>query len=183
MKLLIFSLTFICTLSSSWAQDFFPLDKSPMDAAFLPDHFAHDRKPGQEAIIKVYYSRPQKNGREIFGAKVPYGKVWRLGANEAVEFKAYRDIELSGKQLATGTYSLFAIPAEKEWIIIINNDLDYWGAYSYNEANDVLRVSVPAKSLDQELEAFSIRFEDLGDNTAVMRMGWDKTLVEVPVKY
>ena len=184
MKPVLFSLLLVCAIiAPNHAQSFFPLDKSPMDAAYLPDHFAHDRKPGQQAIIKVYYSRPQKDGREIFGAKVPYGKVWRVGANEAVEFIAYHDIMLADQKLAAGTYSLFAVPEEKEWTIIINSDLDYWGAYSYNEANDVLRIKVPSKSLNQPIEAFSIRFEDLGNNTAVMRMAWDTTLVEIPVAY
>ena len=76
-----------------------------------------------------------------------------------------------------------AIPNEKEWTIIISSDLDYWGSYSYNDGKDVLRVKAPTKSLTSEVEAFSIRFEDLGKNAAVMRMGWDKTMVEVPLSY
>ncbi len=154
-----------------------------MDVAYLPDHFAHDRKPGQKAIIKVYYSRPQKKGRELFGEKVPYGKVWRTGANEAIELKAYQDVKLAGNALKQGTYSLFTIPGENEWTIIINSDLDYWGAFSYNEKNDIMRFTVPSGSSDQEIEAFSIRFKETGDNTAVMHMGWDKTIVEVPIEY
>ena len=165
------------------AQSFRSLDKSPLDVAYLPDHFAHDREAGQKAIIKVYYSQPQKKGREIFGSKVPYGKVWRTGANEAVEFKAYQDITLGGQDLKAGTYSLFTIPGEKEWTIIINSDLDYWGAYSYEEKNDVMRVSVVASSIDEVVEAFSIRFEDLSNGSAVMRLAWDNTLVEVPISY
>lgn len=165
------------------AQSFRSLDKSPMDVAYLPDNFAHDRDPGQKAVVKVYYSQPQKKGREIFGFKVPYGKVWRTGANEAVEFKAYQDIEIGGKKLKAGTYSLFTIPGEKQWTVIINSDLDYWGAYSYNEDKDVLRVTVDSKSLSEVVEAFSIRFEDQGGKKAVMRMAWDKTLVEVPLAY
>ncbi|MFT6893115.1 MAG: hypothetical protein ACJAWX_000718, partial [Algoriphagus sp.] len=62
-------------------------------------------------------------------------------------------------------------------------DLDYWGAYSYNEKNDVVRFTVPTKSLPEVVEAFSIRFEDLGNNTAVMRIAWDQTMVEIPVEY
>ena len=149
----------------------------------MPDHFAHDRTSDQQAIIKVYYSRPQKKGREIFGAKVPYGKVWRTGANEAVEFKAYKDISLAGKSLKAGTYSLFTIPEENQWTIIINQELDYWGAYSYQEEKDVLRVTVPSANLDNMVETFSIRFEELEENQAVMRMAWDHTLVEVPIAY
>lgn len=184
MRHLLYSLALIAFASiSTSAQSFRQPDKSSLDAAYLPDNFAHDRKSGEKAIIKVYYSRPLKKGREIFGTKVPYGKVWRTGANEAVEFKAYQDISIDGKKLKAGTYSLFTIPGEKEWTIIINSDLDYWGAYSYNEKNDVLRVSVPAGSLSKVVEAFSIHLEDKGNKSAVMKLAWDKTVVEVPLTY
>jgi len=174
---------FLLVASLALAQEFRPLDKSPMDVAYLPDDFAHDRKPGQKAIIKVYYSRPQKNGRDIFGAKTPYDKVWRTGANEAAEFRAYQDIQIGGELLKAGDYSLFTIPGMDEWVIIINSDLDYWGAYSYKAENDILRITVPSKATDQVVEAFSIRFEDLGNNSAVMRLAWDQTMVEVPITY
>lgn len=184
MKTIFFTLVLVIGFSLVVsAQSFRSIDKSPLDVAYLPDHFAHDREAGQKAIVKVYYSQPQKKGREIFGSKVPYGKVWRTGANEAVEFKAYQDVTFGGQDLKAGTYSLFTIPGEKEWTIIINSDLDYWGAYSYEEKNDVMRVKVAASSLDEAVEAFSIRFEDLGNNSAVMRLAWDKTLVEVPIAY
>ncbi len=184
MKYFLYSLLLVlCMGTIASAQSFRSLDKSPMDVAYLPDNFAHDRDPGQKAIAKVYYSQPQKKGREVFGSLVPYGKVWRVGANEAVELKAYQDINVGGKKLKAGTYSLFAIPNEKEWTIIISSDLDYWGSYSYNDGKDVLRVKAPTKSLTSEVEAFSIRFEDLGKNAALMRMGWDKTMVEVPLSY
>lgn len=184
MKLLLASLLLVIGFGAvSSAQSFRSLDKSPLDIAYLPDNFAHDREAGQKAIVKVYYSQPQKNGRDIFGGKVPYGKVWRTGANESVEFKTYQDITFGGKKLKSGTYSLFTIPGEKEWTIIINADLDYWGAYSYQEKNDVLRVKVAPSAIDKVVEAFSIRFEDQANNTAVMRLAWDKTIVEVPIAY
>jgi hypothetical protein len=167
----------------SQAQSFRGPDKSPMDVAYLPDNFAHDRKAGEEAIAKVYYSRPAKSDRVVFGGIVPFGKVWRLGANEAAEFKAFKDLKIGDKSLAAWTYSVFAIPGESEWTIIFNSDLDYWGAFKYDESKDVIRVTVPAKSFPKTVEAFSIRFEDLGNNSAVMRLGWDQTMVEVPVSY
>jgi hypothetical protein len=68
---------------------------------------------------------------------VPYGKVWRTGANEATEIKFYQDVDLGGKKVKAGSYSLFTIPGEKEWVGDLNTDLDYWGAYKYNEKNDV----------------------------------------------
>lgn len=154
-----------------------------MDVAYLPDNFAHDRKEGEKAIVKIYYSRPAKSGREVFGKMAPYDKVWRLGANEAAEFKTYQDITLGGKKIKAGVYSMFAIPSESEWTIILNSDLDYWGAYGYQEKNDVVRFTVPVQALDAVVEAFSIRFEDMGNGAAVMRIAWDRTLVEIPVEY
>ncbi len=183
MRILIFTLFSIGCLHLTTAQSFRAIDKSPMDVAYLPDNFAHDRDPGQKAIVKVFYSRPQKKGRDIFGNKVPYGKVWRTGANEANEFIAYQDITIGGKKLSAGTYSLFSIPNEKEWTVIFSSDVDYWGAYSYNEDNDVLRFTVPVKSTSKIIEAFSIQMEDMGNNKAVMRMGWDETMVEIPINY
>lgn len=181
-----FILSFLLLIGVSYflqAQSFRGPDKSPMDVAYLPDNFAHDRKPGEEVIAKAYYSRPGKSDRVVFGGIVPYGKVWRVGANEAVEFKAFKDLTMGGKSLEAGTYSLFAIPGETEWTIIVNSDLDYWGAFKYDESKDVIRFTVPTKSLSEVVESFSIKFEDLGSGNAVMRLGWDQTMVEIPIAY
>ncbi len=183
MKRIFFSailVTLFC--NASVAQTFTGPDASPMDMAYYPDNFAHDRKPGDKAVIRVTYSRSQKNGREIFGKLVPYGKVWRTGANEADEIKFYHDVELGGKKVKAGSYSLFTIPGEKKWTIILNNDLDYWGAYSYNEKHDVLRVTAPVSELTSTVEGFTIQFENKGTMQAVMKLAWDKTVVEVPIK-
>ena len=159
------------------------LDRSPLDYAYFPDNFAHDRREGEKALVRVIYSRPQKKGREIFGNKVPYGKVWRTGANENPEIKFYQNATIAGKKVKAGTYSLFAMPGEKEWTIIINKDLDYWGAYKYKEQHDLLRVTAKTQKLDNVIEAFTIQFVDDGENKAVMKMAWDQTLVEVPISF
>lgn len=158
------------------------LDKSPMDMAYFPPNFAHDRQV-DNAVIRVTYSRPQKKGRDIFGKMVKYGKVWRTGANESTEIKLYQDIKMGGKSVKAGTYSLFTIPGEKSWEIILNTELDYWGSYSYNEDADVLRITVPASTSDEEVEAFTIAFEEGDDQSGQMILAWDKTLVRVPFKY
>jgi hypothetical protein len=167
----------------SKAQTFADIDKSPMDMAYFPHNFAHDRKEGEKAIIRVIYSRPKKNGRDIAGKLIPYGEVWRTGANEATEIKFYKDIEFGGKKVKAGTYSLFSIPGEKEWTIILNTDLDYWGSYSYNPKNDVIRVPAAASKLNNAVEYFSIQFEGKGENQAVMKLAWDQTVAEVPFKF
>jgi hypothetical protein len=173
------------------AQKLRGIDKSPMDMAYYPDNFAHDRKFAPKligdmpAIVRITYSRPAKKEREVFGTKiVPYGEVWRLGANESTEIKFYQDVTIQGKKVKAGTYSLFAIPTATEWTIILNNDLDFWGAYSYNKNNDVLRISVPTKKTDEVVENFSIQcIKGINDKETTMKMAWDMTLVEIPISF
>lgn len=173
------------------AQKMRGIDKSSMDMAYYPDNFAHDRKFAPKligdmpAIVRVTYSRPAKKEREVFGTKiVPYGEVWRLGANESSEIKFYQDVTIQGKKVKAGTYSLFAIPTATEWTIILNKDLDFWGAYSYNKDNDVLRVSVPTKKTEEVVENFSIQcVKGSNDKETTMKMAWDMTLVEVPISF
>ncbi len=183
MKTLIVAALLLSTWVTIQAQSFRKPDKSPMDMAYFPDHFAHDRKDDEKAIIRVTYSRPAKGDREVFGKLVPYDKVWRTGANESAEIKFYQDVDLNGQKVKAGSYSLFTIPGEKEWTIILNSDLDYWGAYKYNEKHDVLRVKGTVTALPESLENFSIQFESKGDKKGVMKLGWDKTAAEVPFSY
>lgn len=179
--LIIFAVAFFIAIQGN-AQRLPGLDKSPMDMAYFPPNFAHDRQV-DDAIIRVTYSRPQKKGRAIFGKMVKYGKVWRTGANESTEIKFYQDIMLDGKSVKAGTYSLFTIPGEKSWEIILNTELDYWGAYSYKEEKDVLRVTAPASTSTEEVEAFTISFEEGDGQSGQMILAWDKTVVKVPLKY
>ena len=182
-NIFLFLFLFLIIASAANAQKFRALDKSPRDIAYYPDHFAHDRKDGEKALIKVSYSRPYLKGREAFKQLAPYGKVWRTGADENTEIQFYQDATFGGKKIKAGTYSLFTIPGEKEWTIIINRELDYWGAYKYKEASDVLRVSVPVKKSDAPIENFSIVFEKVSDTAARMFLGWETSVVEVPVSF
>jgi hypothetical protein len=183
-KTIFLSLMLTIAALGAEAQTFKPLDKSPRDIAYYPDGFAGKRKDGESALVKVSYSRPFLNGREIFGKKEPYGKVWRAGADESTEIKFYKDATFGGKKVKAGTYSLFAIPGEKEWTIILNSDLDYWGAYKYREAADVARVTVPLSAKPAApIENFSIVFTGDKPDKAVMAMGWETSVVEVPITF
>ncbi len=183
----------LCLLSiliiETRAQKMEGLDKSPMDMAYYPDNFAHDRKFAPKligdtpALVRVTYSRPAKKDREIFGKLIPYNQVWRAGANESTEIKFYQDVTIQGKKVKAGTYSLFTIPNASEWTIIINSDLDFWGAYSYNQANDVLRANVPVKKSEAVIENFSIQLTRENDKEAVLRLVWDTTLIELPISF
>jgi hypothetical protein len=166
---LAFSLMMLLSFNAN-AQDFHGLDKSPMDAASFPSSYKDSNK-----LVKVVYSRPQLIGRSL-EKLAPNGKVWRTGANEAVEITLYADMKIGGKTVKAGTYTLATIPGEKEWTIIINSDLNTWGSYFYNEGNDVARVKADVTEGKESLEAFSIAFDDKG----TMHLGWDKVRVAVP---
>ncbi|MBX9782434.1 MAG: DUF2911 domain-containing protein [Chitinophagaceae bacterium] len=94
------------------------------------------------ATIKINYSAPSVKGREIWGKLVPYGEVWRTGANEATTFETDADIKVEGQTLPKGKYALFTIPGKDEWVIIFNKTADQWGAFNYKKENDALRVTV-----------------------------------------
>lgn len=147
------------------------IQKSPTDISYMRD--------GRQGPVhaKVVYSRPFKNDRVIFGELVPFGKVWRTGADEATEVTFYKDVIFGDKEVKAGTYALFTIPNKDSWDIILNNGLHQWGAFTYDEKMDVIRTKAKAEMMDEPVENFSIVFND-----GNMIMAWDKTMVAVPVK-
>jgi len=136
----------------------------------------------KDTYVKIVYSQPHKNGRDIFGKLVPFGEVWRTGANEATEITITRDILVNGQELKAGTYSIFTIPNTTTWTIIFNSDLGLWGAYNYNAKKDVLRIVVPTIVTGDVAEAFTIGIDARNDKADIF-LHWDKTKVIIPVKY
>ncbi|KAB2808079.1 DUF2911 domain-containing protein [Phaeocystidibacter luteus] len=134
-----------------------------------------------DSYVKITYNRPHKRGRAIFGDLVPYGEVWRTGANAATEITTTGDITIGGKELPAGTYSIFTIPNEDSWTIIINSDLGQWGAYRYKEENDVVRFNVDTQEAPSTYEAFTIAFEGEG-NSKMLVMMWDDVKVSISIK-
>lgn len=132
--------------------------------------------------IKVTYCRPHKRERQIFGALVPYGEVWRTGANEATEITFTRDVKVDGNRVDAGTYTLFTIPGEHRWTIILNTDLGQWGAYNYNADKDLLRFDVPVEKTEEPYEAFTMEFELQDDATDLLIM-WDGVRVRIPIEF
>jgi hypothetical protein len=171
-KTIAFSLLMLFSFNSQ-AQDFPDLDKSPMDAATFPGNYKVSDK-----LIKVVYSRPQLKGRTL-SKLAPNDEVWRTGANEAAEITLYADMMLGTTKVKAGTYSLFTIPGEKEWTVILSSDLNVWGAYTYNKSNDVARLSVPVQKAKKPIEAFSIVFDETKSG-AMMYMGWADAMIAVP---
>ena len=164
-------LVFLTTQSTS--QTFKDLDVSPMDRSAYP--LSHN---DSDKAVRITYSRPQLKGRSV-ESLTPYGEIWRTGANEATEITFYKKAFFGGKPIEAGTYTLFTIPDEKEWTIILNKDLNVWGAYDYKESNDVLRVRVPAMKGKEYIEAFTIAFDD----QSTMYLAWGNVRVAVPIKY
>ncbi len=121
--------------------------------------------------VEVDYHQPSVKGRKIMGGLVPYGQVWRTGANNTTSIRVSGDVKIEGKSLAKGKYGLYTIPGENEWTIIFNKTIK-WGAYDYNEADDVLRVKVKPSKTDGFVETFTISIEG---NKVILK--WENTQV------
>ena len=170
LAIAIFAITLISSTEVS-AQKFSKLDKSPLDAASYPSSYKISDK-----VVKVVYGRPQLKGRDL--AKLaPANKVWRTGANEAAEITFYKDVVFGGKEVKAGTYSLFTIPNEKEWTVILNSARNVWGSYYYEQDKDVVRVSGKVSTSETNIEAFSMLF----DEDMTLKMGWANTVVSVSI--
>lgn len=130
--------------------------------------------------VNVTYCQPAKKGREIFGTLVPYGQVWRTGANAATIVSFNKDVTLAGKNAPAGEYTLWTIPNENNWTIILNKETGQWGT-NYNESEDLLRVDVPAEETTSEVEKFTIKLVN-ADGGIDMNLNWDNTKVTVPIR-
>ncbi len=175
---------FLCT--GSYAQTRFPaLDKSPMDMSYYPVNYPVlkiQNKATEPLVARVIYSRPQKNGRSVFGELVEYGKVWRLGANEATEIELYKDVKIGGSKVKKGHYSMYAIVSPDKWTIILNKELDTWGAFQYDSAKDVLRIDVKPEKIAERTEAFCMVFEKASSGANLI-MSWDDVKAVLPLTF
>ena len=155
-------------------------------AFFALYKFTKSHSPSEEVNVEskglkvsVEYCKPYKKGRKIFGGILPYGKLWRTGANEATVIKFNKNVSIAGKDLNKGEYSLWTIPAETDWTIIFNSETGQWGT-NHNADKDVMKVNVPSKKTGTIYEQFSIKLlpEQSGAN---MVLNWDDTEVAVPI--
>ena len=129
--------------------------------------------------ITISYSRPLVKGRPIWGKLVPYNEVWRTGANENTIVKFTDDVTIEGKPLAKGTYALFTIPGENQWTVVFSKVHTAWGSFTYNQADDALRVTVKPQATELH-EAMTFDFDDVKADSAVATLRWEK--VAVPFK-
>jgi hypothetical protein len=186
MHKLIFSVCLLAFNFFSFAQNNSKLpevDKSPMDISYYPNNYPIlkiQNKITEPLAARVVYSRPLKQGRKIFGELVEYGKLWRLGANEATEIEFYTDVKINGKKIVKGRYTLYAIVNENTWTIIVNKDTDIWGAFKYDSKKDIGRVDVPVEKNEEVVEALAMVFEKSTNGISLV-IAWEQVRVSLPI--
>jgi hypothetical protein len=129
--------------------------------------------------IQINYNRPGAKGRKVFGGLVPYDHIWRTGANTATKVSFSTPVKLNGTEVPAGTYELFTIPGTSEWTVVIHKNMSQWGAYAYDEKNDVARIKAKPVSLPTPVETLEISIGDVRDESATLNIAWEK--VRVPV--
>jgi hypothetical protein len=130
--------------------------------------------------VTIDYSRPSLKGRKVGQELAPFGKVWRTGANEATSLTTEIDLNIGGVKVPAGKYTLYTLPAEGTWKLIINKQTGQWGT-QYDESQDLARVDMKKSSLPQPVEQFSIAFDKNGANAAELNLDWENTRVTVSV--
>ena len=162
-----------------------PVDKSPMDMSYYPNNYPVlkiNDKVTEPLAARVVYSRPQKAGRPIFGGLVKYGEVWRIGANEATEIEFFKTVNIGGKKIAKGRYTLYAIVNESSWTMIINKDNDTWGAFKYDSKKDIVRISVIVQKIDTPIESLAMAFEKTSTGCNLV-IAWENIKAALPITF
>lgn len=184
MKKLLIIITVCFNAAIAIAQSKAPVvDKSPMDMSYFPNGYPVLKiqdKLTEPLVARVIYSRPQKNGRVVFGQLLEYGKVWRLGANEATEIEFYQPVKINNTKIKKGRYTLYGIPYEDKWTIILNKENDTWGSFKYDYKKDVVRIELPVQKQTEIVDSFSMFFEKttMGANLII---SWDDIKVSLPI--
>ncbi|MBK9017027.1 MAG: DUF2911 domain-containing protein [Saprospiraceae bacterium] len=133
--------------------------------------------------ITVEYSRPSVKGRTIYGGLVPYGEMWRTGANKNTIVTFSAPVKIAGKDLKAGSYSLFTVPGKTEWEIIFYTDTENWGTpEKYDAAKEAVRFKATSEQMDFNIESFMIDLGDLTNDGLTMGIGWEKTWISFPIK-
>ncbi len=155
---------------------------------FTPSAFAQKISPAGTAEVKlgdskitIAYSRPYVKGRKIMGGLVPYGEVWRTGADDATALTTATDLEIGGAKVPAGNYTLYTLPSEGTWKLIINKETGQWGTV-YHESKDLVRVDMTKAHLSNPVEEFTISFVKKGPETAELILEWENTKLSVPVR-
>ncbi|MEI7629103.1 MAG: DUF2911 domain-containing protein [Bacteroidota bacterium] len=183
MKQLITTLSFFLVIAGSAQQKPTELDKSPMDMSYWPANYPILKMSGKakdQPIARIIYGRPLKNGRIIFGGIIKYNEMWRLGANEATEIETFRTLKIAGKILPKGRYTVYCLPTENNWTVIINKDNFCWGNFTYDTKKDIIRTDIVLEKNTETVEAFTIYFDDT-KNGANLIFLWDDIKTSLPI--
>lgn len=183
--------TIIVILSIFWvglptlqAQDKWPpVDKSPLDISYCPNNYPIlkvQQKTRGPLVAKMIYSRPAMQGRKIFGDLIEYGKVWRMGANEATEIEFFKEVYLGKTKVKKGRYSIYLIPNTGKWTFILNRETDTWGAFAYDEKKDVVRMEVTPQYSSNVLENLAVYFDECGSSCYSINLMWENTQLSIP---
>ena len=132
--------------------------------------------------ITITYGRPYMNKRTIMGGLVPYGQVWRTGADEATTLHTDVDLDINGLKVPKGDYALFTIPKENTWTLIVNKTAKQWGAFTYKDATDLGRTEMTVAKANSPVEQFTISLTPEGSSGAALKMAWENTVASVPIK-
>lgn len=188
-SLFLSALVLFTSLTAANSQEFAKVDKSVLDIAYYPARAAFknfaktdEEKAGLTPKIRVIYSRPLASGRSIFGELVPFDQPWRVGANESTEIQFLAPVQIGNNVVPAGRYTMYAMLAKDNWTVKINLDVDGWGAYAYRPEMDVASITVPTASVSEPIDAFSVVLYEAPSGMVHLKMGWDKTVVEVPIK-
>jgi hypothetical protein len=132
--------------------------------------------------VSIEYSRPSMRGRKIFGELVPYGEVWRTGANAATIITFKTEVIIEGNKVPAGVYALYSIPGKNEWTIILSSNTKLWGAVGYNQEDDFLRFNVKPGKTGQKYETMEINFVDITDTGTSVDIKWENTRVKFRIE-
>ena len=143
--------------------------------------------PGEASVkfddgktVTIKYSRPSMRGRKIFGGLVPYGQVWRTGANAATSLTTDASLDIGGATVPAGSYTLYTLPGENAWQLIINKQTGQWGT-QYDQGQDLARVPMKVGQLPSGLEIFTISLDKTGARTATLKLDWENTTASVNI--
>jgi hypothetical protein len=131
--------------------------------------------------VTVEYNRPSARGRIIFGDVVPFGTIWRTGANASTKITFGEDVSINGTKVAAGTYAIFSIPTKDSCTVMLNKNLKTWGTDGYSEADDVVRLAIKSQKITEKVETFTIQFANVKETTMTVEMLWENTKVSFDV--
>jgi Protein of unknown function (DUF2911) len=157
------------------------IDISPMDMSYYPVDYPKlkmTRTTTAPPLARIIYSRPHLQGRNLFHDVLKYGEPWRLGANEATELELYSDATILDKKIKAGRYTLYCIPEQQRWTIVLNSNIDTWGLQP-DTAKDIARFIIPIQQTTNLLEYFTLLFQQTGDHAELL-MAWDNVEARLP---